>query len=279
MPLSSPMPQNLPSRWSLITVTAFFLAGASHAQPATAPKTAEPAAQPAAPAAKTPDINPATTPVDRKDDWWKQRQAAFNERVKQGAEKGDIGILFIGDSITQGWEGAGKEVWQKHYAKRNAVNLGIGGDRTQHVLWRLDHGNLDGLDKPSSGSPPALAVLMIGTNNVHDTKPEQTAEGVAAIVAKLRERLPRMKILVLAIFPREAKPGDLRKKNEKVNERIELLADNNTVFFRDISPAFLEKDGTLPKEIMPDELHLSPKGYQIWAEAIEADVKTLLKEP
>jgi beta-glucosidase len=201
----------------------------------------------------------AVQPVPRGDDWWTQRQAAMNARIKQG----NADLLFIGDSITQGWEGNGKDIWAEFYGKRNAVNLGIGGDRTQHVLWRLDNGNLEGI-------APKLAVVMIGTNNSSNTPPEEIAEGVKAIVEKLRTKLPETKVLVLAIFPRGPNPQDsLRQVNEKANELIAELADGKMVFYQDIGKKFLEADGTLSREIMPDLLHLSPQGYRIWAEAIE----------
>ena len=121
---------------------------------------------------------PATVVPVPRDGGWMQRHESFNERVK----KGNVDLLLIGDSITQGWEGAGKEAWEKHYGKRNAMNLGIGGDRTQHVLWRLDHGNIDGIS-------PKLAVLMIGTNNSNgtDNTAEEIGAGIEAIVKKLRD--------------------------------------------------------------------------------------------
>jgi lysophospholipase L1-like esterase len=209
----------------------------------------------------------AVKPVPREGVWMK-RHDSFNERVKQG----NVDLLMIGDSITQGWEGAGKEAWAKHYTPRNAVNLGIGGDRTQHVLWRLDNGNIEGIK-------PKLAVLMIGTNNSNSNTPEQIADGVTAIVKKLRDKLPETKVLVLAIFPRGADRNDpKRQTNMKANEIIAKLADGKMVEYLDIGPTFLGDDGTLSKEIMPDLLHLSPKGYQIWAESIEAHVKRMMGE-
>jgi lysophospholipase L1-like esterase len=227
--------------------------------------------------------NPAVVPVPRageKDKWWMDRQASFNERVKQGAEKGDIGMLFIGDSITQGWEGEGKGVWAEFYAKRNAVNLGIGGDRTQHVIWRLRNGNLAGLAKPKAGAAPKVAVVMIGTNNSNgsDNSAEEIAEGVQTIIAELRTGVPETKVLLLGIFPRGEKPNPQREKLAAVNERIAKLDDGKNVFYMDIGKVFLAEDGTLPKDIMPDFLHLSAKGYRLWAEAIEAKVKDLLGE-
>jgi len=208
----------------------------------------------------------AVKPVPREGGWM-NRHNSFNERVKQG----NVDLLFIGDSITQGWEGAGKEVWAKSYGHRNAVNLGIGGDRTQHVLWRLDHGNVDGIN-------PKLAVLMIGTNNSGTNTSEQIADGVTAIVKKLREKLPNTKVLILGIFPRGADASDPKRKvNEGANAIIAKLADGKMVEYLDIGPKFLNADGTLSKEIMPDLLHLSPKGYQIWADSIEEHVKRMME--
>jgi len=196
------------------------------------------------------------------------RHQRFNERVKQG----NVDLIFIGDSITQGWEGPGKDVWEQFYGKRNAVNLGISGDRTQHVLWRLDNGNINGIS-------PKLAVVMIGTNNSGDNSPEEIADGITAIVHKLRAKLPNTKVLILGIFPRGADPSDARRKvNEKTNEIVKKLADNKTVFYQDLSEAFLEDDGTLSRMIMPDLLHLSKQGYTIWAETIEPNVKKLMGE-
>jgi beta-glucosidase len=209
----------------------------------------------------------AVTPVPR-DGGWMQRHESFNQRVKQGK----VDLIFIGDSITQGWEGAGKKVWEEHYAKRNAVNLGIGGDRTQHVLWRLDHGNIEGIS-------PKLAVIMIGTNNAGTNTSQEIADGVEAIVKKLRTALPETKLLVLGIFPRgEDKSNKARQVNEGANEKIAKLADDKMIYYLDLAPAFLNDDGALSREIMPDLLHLSEKGYQIWAESIEAKVAELMGE-
>lgn len=211
--------------------------------------------------------NDAVVPVPREGNWMR-RHESFNERVKQGR----VDLIFIGDSITQGWEGPGKNVWAEFYGHRNVVNLGIGGDRTQHVLWRLDHGNIDGIS-------PKLAVLMIGTNNSGSNTPEQIAEGVKAIVEKLRAKLPTTKIIVLAIFPRgETKDDPRRKVNEAANALIQKLADDQWVFYLDIGPKFLAPDGTLNREVMPDLLHLNVKSYRIWAEAIEPMVKKLMGE-
>jgi len=212
------------------------------------------------------------TPVPRQDAGWLQRHEAMNARVKQG----NVDLLFIGDSITHSWEGAGKKVWDKYYGRRNAVNLGIGGDRVEHVLWRLEHGNIDGI-------APKLAVLMIGTNNSGGRPDSKNAEviieGTKMIVERLRAKLPNTKILVLAIFPRGANNEDrLRRAGQKSNEAVSKLADDKTVFYLDINAKFLEADGTLSKDIMPDLLHPNAKGYAIWAEAIEPTVAKLMGE-
>jgi len=207
--------------------------------------------------------------VSRTDGGWQDRQKTLNKRAAEAGDKAQV--IFIGDSITQGWEGEGKETWSKYYAHRNAVNLGIGGDRTQHVLWRLDHGNLDGLK-------PKAAVLMIGTNNSNgeDNTPAQIAEGVAAIVKRLREKLPETKILLLAIFPRSENFSAQRGKLAMINQVIRKLADDKNVFWADFGHQFLNEDGTLPRDLMPDYLHLSKRGYEIWAEAIEDKLSSIL---
>lgn len=207
----------------------------------------------------------AIAPEPRADDWWVQRHEAMNARVQEG----NVDLLFIGDSITQGWEGEGKAVWDQYYADRNAVNLGISGDRTQHVLWRLDNGNIDGIS-------PKLAVIMIGTNNSRDNTAEEIGDGITAIVQKLRTSLPEMKVLLLSIFPREEKPGEVRDKLAKASAIAAKTAQDDMVWYLDINREFLDDDGTLPKEIMPDFLHPNALGYAIWAHAIEPKIAELL---
>jgi len=218
--------------------------------------------------AKEPQTHSATTPMSRQvDNWWKARHEGFNKR----AVAGDVDLLFIGDSITQGWESDGKEAWQKYYGDRKAMNIGISGDRTQHVLWRLDHGNVEGIS-------PKLAILMIGTNNSNgkDNTAGEIADGIKAIVARLREKLPMTKVLILAVFPRGEKPNPQREKIAELNHIVSQLADDKTVFYLDIGKNFLTEDGTLAKDIMPDFLHLSPKAYDLWAKAIEPKVAEVL---
>jgi len=203
--------------------------------------------------------------------WWSQRH---EEKLKEKETLERVDLVMIGDSITHGWETGGKEVWDKYYAERHALNLGFSGDRTEHVLWRLQHGAVDGI-------APKLAVVMIGTNNAghRQDKPEHTAAGIEAILAELKERLPKTKILLLAIFPRGATSQDpLRKINDATNERIRQLADGQHVFYLDINRSFLDEDGRLPTSIMPDLLHPEARGYQLWAEAMEPTLERLLGE-
>lgn len=207
--------------------------------------------------------NSAAIPVSRlTEDWWRKRYVEKNRLSAN--ELADI--LFVGDSITQGWEGAGREVWQKYYADRRALNLGFSGDRTEHALWRLEKGNFNAV------TDPKVAVVMIGTNNTGHShqSPVETAAGIDKVVDKLRERFPNVKILLLGVFPRGAVPEDpLRQLNRGINERIAKLDDRPGITYLNIAEVFLDGQGKLSKEIMPDLLHLSPKGYALWADAME----------
>ncbi len=211
----------------------------------------------------------AIDPAPRTDKGWQDRQALLNQRAAEAGAKAQV--IFVGDSITQGWEGEGKEIWARYYAHRNAVNLGIGGDRTQHVLWRLANGNLKGLK-------PKAAVVMIGTNNSNgeDNTPQQILEGVTAVVRRLRADLPDTKVLLLGIFPRGENFSQQRGKLAMINQALRRVADGKEVLWVDLADRFLADDGTLPRELMPDYLHLSPKAYGIWAEAIEDQLSSIL---
>ncbi len=217
--------------------------------------------------------NSAIQPVPR-DAKWVERHEGFVAEAKQGGIK----VLFLGDSITDGWRSKGQAIWEKRYAPRHAANFGISGDRTQHVLWRMQNGELGGIK-------PKVVVLMIGTNNSgheKDTgKPRNTTpeiiEGVTAVVNGLRAKLPKSKILLLAIFPRSEKDTPIRDQLREVNAALAKLDDGRKVKFLDINAKFLEPDGTLPKDVMPDLLHPNEKGYQIWADAMESTLAAMLK--
>jgi len=206
----------------------------------------------------------ATKPVPR-DPKWVKRHEGFVEIAK----KGGVDFLLMGDSITDGWRGRGKKVYSEAFDAFKPANFGIGGDRTQHVLWRLQNGELDGIT-------PKLCMLMIGTNNGKDPA-EDVEAGVTAIVKEIQKRSPTTKILLLGIFPRGEKPNPAREKNDKVNTVIAKMDDGGkTVKYLDIGDKFLNEDKSMSKEIMPDFLHPTEKGYQIWADAVLPTIKELL---
>ena len=253
--------------------------------------------------------NPAAKKLDRDI----QRHKDFLKRIEQSNGVGDV--IFLGDSITHGWEG--QKAWQEHYGSFKPVNLGIGGDQTGHVLWRITEGHeLDDLK-------PKAAVIMIGTNNIGGHTAQQIAGGIKAIVEELKHQKPNIKVLVLGVFPRGGssdaersleqitegiKPineelkkeqpdnkrlnalvrnleqqrgtipaAKLNKKVAQINAIIANLDDGKTVFYKDIGKEFLDENGGLSGKIMPDYLHLSAKGYDIWGKAINGDIEKLVK--
>ena len=197
------------------------------------------------------------------------------------AAKGDIDVLFMGDSITDWWRNpgrpdvanppmAGKAVFDKYFGGLKVANFGIAGDTTQGVLYRLRDGE-------GQGFQPKAIMLMIGTNNGGNCSSAEIAEGVGAVVQEMRQDFPAAKILLLAIFPR-ANPGDfIRKTVADVNPIIAKLHDGKNVFYLDIGGKFLQPDGTLAADIMADKLHPTEKGYEIWAEAVKEPLADLLK--
>lgn len=222
---------------------------------------------------RTESVTPSVLNESWAVEWWLPRhEEKLAEARKLVAAGHGPEVVFIGDSITQGWEKEGREVWQRHYAGHHALNLGFGGDRTENVLWRLQHGELDGLE-------PKVAVLMIGTNNTghRAENPETTAAGIKHLVDEIRQRLPAAKVLLLATFPRGEKPGDsLRDINERVNRIIAGQADGRSIFFLNINAALTDSDGTLSKDVMPDLLHPNAKGYAIWQREMQPLLQELL---
>ena len=199
------------------------------------------------------------------------RQSLVLQRAKEAS--GTYDIEFIGDSITQGWEGGGKNVWQEFYGKRKVINFGVSGDRTQHVLWRFENGQLDGVKAK-------VAVVMIGTNNSNkeDNTEADILEGVTAIVNQIRTRQPDTKILLLAIFPRGKTFSPQRGKILQVNEALAKLDDGSHIFYLDLGPQFIENDGSIAPGMMKDALHPGEAGYKVWATAMEPKLKQLLGE-
>lgn len=212
-----------------------------------------------------------TTPKERTDELGKSQYQEINADIKKMA--GTIDLAFIGDSITRRWRGEGnKEVWDKYWGSYRAVNMGIGGDATQNVLWRLENGQLDGYEA-------RVFVVMIGTNNCwgKETVPADVAAGIKAILDLIHAKQPKARILLLSILPTGDKPNPGREPRAAINSLISKF-QSSSVHYMDISAKFLEPDGAISKDVMPDSLHLAPKGYEIWSEAIKEKVKALLDE-
>lgn len=206
----------------------------------------------------------AITPISKDPD----RHAQFLERSKQG----DIDVVFLGDSITDRWPRVGEWSWLK-LAPYKPANFGIEGDCTEHLLWRLEHGELDAIS-------PKVVVVLIGSNNVFyfaDEAPEWTARGIERIVAMIQKRSPTCKVLLLGIFPRDEKDSRVRRTITAVNREIQRLDDGAHTRFADIGAQFFDGDGNIPADIMPDKVHLSAKGYAIWYRSLESILPGLLK--
>ena len=251
---------------------AFLLALSSALSFAQAPKSAAPAA------AEKPDASAAIEKRDA-DGRFRRMHESFLARAKQGP----IGVLFLGDSITQGW-GKAPHIWEHYYGKWQPANFGIGGDQTQHVIWRIENGELEGIS-------PKVVVLMLGTNNTGQHTAEEIAAADKKIVQMIRAKLPETKVLLLAIFPRGARKNAQGVVTEAVateaarrmqiikavNAELAKLDDGKTVRYLDISAKFLDDDGRIPSPIMPDQLHPTAAGYQIWAEAMQPLLTEMMK--
>jgi len=221
--------------------------------------------------------NTALVPVPRDfpTNWLSRHETYLNE-----AKKGGVDVLFLGDSITDGWrwETGGRTIWEKTFVPRHAANFGIGYDRIQNVLWRVENGELDGLS-------PKVVVLLVGTNNSGNEDNGQprnlTPEiitGVSNLVRRIQFHLPQAKIILFGIFPRGPKDDPVRDQVRAVNAGLAGLADDR-VKFLDIGEKFLAPDGTLPQALFPDLLHPDTQGYQIWAEALVPVLDEWLKQP
>jgi len=209
----------------------------------------------------------AANAAPRDDEGWLERHKATV--AKAASSKPDF--VIMGDSITQRWESNGAEAWKRSIAPLKAANMGIDGDCTQHLLWRIRE---SGIGKSFA---PRVVALLIGINNVGaGNPPHEIVAGLAACVKELRKLSPSTKILILGVFPMGEKPDEDRDLVKEINAGYAALADSKNVFFADIGPKFLEKDGSISKKTMEDFLHLTPKGYELYAKELSALVKPLL---
>jgi lysophospholipase L1-like esterase len=248
------------------------------------------AAQTPAPATAAPAVPPkkvdASAPIVKADAAGVPNAGFIkaHESFLARGKSGPIDLLFIGDSITAGWAGKDRaHIWEAYYGKNNPANFGIGGDQTQHVIWRIENGELDGIT-------PKVTVLMLGTNNSAGHTAAEIAAANKKIVELIRAKIPGTKVLLLAIFPRgarkdntgkitEAAIADATKRTEvinAVNAELAKLDDGKNVHFLDINAVFLGQDGKIPFSIMPDQLHPNAAGYQLWADAMKPTLTKLL---
>lgn len=226
-----------------------------------------------------PTVPSTVVPCTQDRSWPKYDWETRHELTSAAVKKMKPDILFIGDSITHFFGGEqfdsyalrGKNTWDEFYAPRKAGNLGFGWDRTENVLWRLQHGAIDDI-------APKVVVIMIGTNNTGLNAAPEIVQGITAVVQEFQKRLPKAKILLLGVFPRGEKPGPVRDKIAEVNQGIAKLNAPPRVTYLDIGPKFLTPEGLITKDIMPDFLHPNEKGYRIWAEAMEPTLKPLLEK-
>lgn len=220
-------------------------------------------------------VQPADVPAPKmRDGQIEPRFQMKHESFLQRAKAGKIGVLFLGDSITEGWTRA-PQVWESHFGKYDPANFGIGGDRTQHVLWRMDNGELEGIS-------PKVVVLMIGTNNMGANTAEEIVKADRKIVQTLLERIPHTQVLLLGIFPRGADPkvpaiAATRDKIKAINAELAKLEGGKRLRYLDITASFLDAEGNLPADVMPDALHPNLKGYEIWAEAMQPLLDEMMK--
>lgn len=217
--------------------------------------------------------NPVLTPVCLKDivfDWKTESWIGRHEAVCEAVQQGDPEVIFIGDSITHHWEREGIDSWEAHFAKYKPVNMGFGGDRIQHLLWRLQNGELEAIS-------PKLAVLLIGTNNSADNTPEEIADGIGEVCSLIRRKLPETRILLLAIFPRDTPGAPRRMVNEAVNRIIVGLDDGNAIRFSDLGRFLVDEAGVINKDLMEDLLHPTAAGYAAWAEVLSPVIENMLK--
>ena len=202
------------------------------------------------------------------DYWWANRFLSRHQLVEQQRGK-TVDLVLLGDSIMHFWEWKCPESWKKLTQGRTVLNLGYGGDRTQHVIWRIQHGELDGYAARN-------IVLMIGTNNnsFNGTNPENVAKAIEKIVALVREKQPGARLILHPIFPRGASAASAhhaaaRARNDKTNELLKKFAEEDgKLVWVDFNDKLTDESGWVPRAFMADEIHPTDAGYDIWMDAL-----------
>jgi lysophospholipase L1-like esterase len=200
---------------------------------------------------------------------------SFHQRNLRQAARGDAEVVLLGDSLTHCWE-LHRNLWEERFGAHRTINLGIGGDRTQQVLWRIEKGTLDGLS-------PRLVVILIGINNVvYDYRnfgAARIAQGIRQVVRAVQAKCPRAKVLLLGIFPTGNDSKDpWRIPIREINALSAQLDDGRMVRFLDIGKHFLREDGSMIEGVSPDGVHLTLKGYRIWADAMQPLLEEMLRQ-
>ena len=223
---------------------------------------------------------PADQPVSRTD----QNSLTAHAQLLEKAKKGGVDVYFEGDSITRRWGAADYpeflENFKQNFFGWNAGDFGWGADTLQNILWRLENGELDGVN-------PKVIVFLGGTNNVggrvmpgtEDAKVADVTKGVEAILRTMREKAPNATIILTAIFPRNNN-SDLFAVITRINDNLAKLADGKKVRFLNINGKLADADGNLHEGMMnTDNLHPGLKGYQVWADALKPMLTELLGPP
>ena len=190
----------------------------------------------------------------------------YLDRIKQG----DIDVVFFGDSITNKWRDV-PDLWNSRYEPIKAVNFGINGIGIEHVLWRIENGELDGIT-------PKIVVLMIGTNNTNRKDPMSIVRGIRHLVDVIHAKQPAAKVLLISILPRD-RPNEADRSRiiDAVNPALNKLDNGGSVRVLNIHHKYLAADGTLKADLFTDRLHLTAAGYQVWADAMQPLLDDMLK--
>lgn len=210
----------------------------------------------------------------RLDQVWLEKHNFLTRLVFAASQQPELDIYFLGDSITEWWPVLGREVWEAEFGTLRVLNCGLSGDTTQNILYRIENGGFERIS-------PKVVVLLAGINNLAgspDLQPEKLAGGIRRIISELQSRSPESRILLLSIFPAGDRRDPIRDRIIETNKRLAEFNHNSIVSYLDIYGVFLDAEGNLPAAIAPDGLHLSARGYQLWAEAMRPALWKLLRQ-